>query len=101
MSDREYFLTLSERAIKRGSKKVEVRANKNKSSVAKMEAGDVIVFTKIGTSEQLRCQIERITLYSTVRDLLLTEGIEPTLSSGKSLEDGITSIESISGYKQA
>lgn len=33
-------------------------------------------------------------------DLLINEGTDVTLSSGKNLQDGIKSIESIPGYKE-
>jgi len=39
-------------------------------------------------------------LASSVKNLLMTEGLNRTLSSGKNLEDGIRSIESISDYKE-
>ena len=101
MDSNIYYLNLLERpfeAIRRGTKTVEVRANKD--SVNRMKADDTIIFTKCGTNDKLKCTIVRITLYLTVRDLLVTEGIERTLSSGKDLEDGIKSIESISDYKE-
>jgi len=102
MENNQFFLHLPERpfeAIRRGTKKVEVRANKNGNSVNEMKAGDLIVFRKCGTCEEQRCTIVRIRLYPTVKELLLTEGVDQTLSSGKDLEAGIQSIESIPGYK--
>ena len=90
-------------AIKKGTKTVEVRANKNQTSndsVNKMRSGDTIIFHKIGTNEELMCMITRITLYQTVKDLLMQEDINQTLSSGRNLEEGIKSIESISDYKE-
>ena len=65
-----------------------------------MKAGDIIVFNKIGNDQKLQCIVTKITLYSSVKELLLAEGIDQTLSSGKNLEDGIKSIESISNYKE-
>lgn len=106
MQDKIFYLDLQPRAfeaIKNKTKTIEVRANKNHASlnsVNQMQVGDKIVFNKITTDEKLQCVITRINLYSNVRDLLLAEGINNTLSSGKNLEDGIKSIESISDYKE-
>ncbi len=83
-------------AIKARTKTIEVRANKNQL----MHNGDTIIFTKINTNETIVCLITRITLYHTIRELLTNEDINKTLSSGKNLEDGIKSIESISDYKE-
>ncbi|RMF94787.1 MAG: ASCH domain-containing protein [Candidatus Schekmanbacteria bacterium] len=103
---RKFFLNLRERpfeAIKNGTKKVEIRANKNKytrNSANLMKPGDIIVFTKENSKEKLECTIERITLYKTLRELLIKEGTEQTLSSTNDIEEGIKSIESIDNYKE-
>lgn len=106
MEVRVFYLNLQERpfeAIKNRTKKIEVRANKNETSVNsinKINIGDTIIFTRNGTNEKIQCSVTRIVLYPDVRSLLLAEGTEQTLSSGKNLEDGIKSIESISDYKE-
>jgi len=90
-------------AIKKGTKNVEVRANKKGNqlgSITLLSPGDEVIFLKEGTQERLKCTLERITLYPTVRELLMAEGCPNTLSSGKNLEDGIISIESIPTYKE-
>ena len=103
---RTFFFNLRERpleAIKNGTKNIEVRANKKKKSgnaANLIKAGDAIIFQKENSNEKLQCIAERITLYKTVRDLLLSEGTEFTLSSTKNLEEGIKSIESIDNYKE-
>lgn len=102
MESNTYCLNLLERpfeAIKNGTKKVEVRANKEGTQINNMKPGDKIIFKKCGTDETLCCTVSQITLYDSVRQLLITEGVTRTLSSGKDLEDGIKSIESIPGYK--
>jgi ASC-1-like (ASCH) protein len=89
-------------AIKKGVKRVEVRANKNinqQNSENNIKEGDVIVFTN-ELGEKINCIVERITLYKTTRELLEKEGTAQTLSSGKNLEEGVISIESISNYKE-
>ncbi len=103
---KKFYLNLRSRpfdAIEKGTKKIEVRANKNKhtgNSENLMKPGDIIVFTKENSKEKLECVIERITLYRTVRELLLKEGTEHTLSSTDDIEEGIKSIESINNYKE-
>lgn len=91
------------RAIVKGMKTVEIRANKNNSgefnSVNDIKPGDMICFTNTKTAEQFSCIVERITLYDSVRRLLEAEGVEKTLTSTINLEEGIKSIESFPGYK--
>ena len=70
------------------------------NSVNLMRPGDIIIFTKENTNEKLKCTIEKISLYRTVRELLLKEGVEQTLSSTNDIEEGIKSIESIDNYKE-
>lgn len=100
-----FFLNLRERpfeAIKKGTKKIEIRANKKKKSgnaVNLIKTGDIIVFQKENSDEKIQCSVERITLYRNVRELLLAEGTEHTLSSTKNIEEGIKSVESIDNYK--
>ena len=93
----EYTLNLLERpyeAIKNGTKNVEVRPNKEGSIVNNMKSGDIVIFKKCGTEEKQLCMIRRITLYSDVKELLIAEGTNNTLSSG------IESILSIPGYRE-
>ncbi|MFT4326507.1 MAG: ASCH domain-containing protein [Candidatus Woesearchaeota archaeon] len=90
-------------AIKKGSKKIEIRANKketSENSVNLMQRGDEIIFTKSKSEEKISCIIERITLYNSTRELLEKEGTKYTLSSTDDLEEGIRSIESIGDYKE-
>lgn len=90
-------------AIKKGTKRIEIRANKNensKNSINLMKEGDNIIFKKINSDEQITCTIKRITLYNSVRELLEKEGTQYTLSSTNNLEEGIIAVESISNYKE-
>lgn len=90
-------------AIKNGSKKIEIRANKkeiSENSINLMQEGDKIIFTKLHSDEKISCVIERITLYNSTRELLEKEGTKCTLSSTDDLEEGIRSIESIGDYKE-
>ena len=104
MNSNTYFLNSLERpfeAIKNGTKKVEVRANKERTQLIKMKPGDKIIFKKLESDETLSRIISRITHYNSIRELLINEGVDHTLSSGGDLENGIRSIESIPGYKEA
>lgn len=94
-------------AIKNGTKTVEVRANKPGSQLLGLSSGDVIIFASLDSlgnhsisGDTIKVIVTRVTLYKTVRELLLSEGIKQTLSSGKDIEGGIESIHSIPGYKQ-
>jgi len=90
-------------AIKEGTKKIEIRANKNSSepnSFNLMKVGDEIIFTKEGSEERIKCVVKRIEIYPSIKELLLKEGTEHTLSSTNDLEEGIKSIESIPNYKK-
>ncbi len=104
MISKTFMLNLRERpfkAIVAGRKKVEIRPNKyifEGNSVNLMRAGDTVIFTNEVTQEKIECVIERIMLYQTVRELLLTEGTTQTLSSTSNLEEGIQSIESFPNY---
>ena len=96
-----HLLNLNDRpfnAIKSRSKTVEVRANKE--PICSMKIGDLIQFTNNLTGDMIICCITKITLYNNVRELLLSEGIDNTLSSKSDIETGIKNIESIPGYKE-
>lgn len=101
-----HVLDLNDRpwkAIKKGTKRIEVRANGGYSNFdhSQIHSGDIICFINNFSGESLRVTVLRICYYPTVRQLLETEGTEHTLSSGSDLEGGIVSIHSISGYKEA
>ena len=103
---RTFFKNINERAfeaIKKGGKKVEIRANENifsDNSINLMQIEDLIIFKKNGTTEKIKCVVKRKTLYKTVRTLLENEGTEYTLSSTNDIEEGIRSIESIENYQE-
>jgi ASC-1-like (ASCH) protein len=89
-------------AIKNGTKTIEVRANKKAGRLdyAKISVDDQIVFINQETGKTVKCNVEKVTLYSDVRSLLMAEGVENTLSSGGDLESGIKSIGAITNYKK-
>lgn len=105
-SDGTHVLDLNDRpwrAIKRGTKSIEVRANGGYSDFdhSKIRSGDTVQFVNNETEEILEVIAVDIRHYKTVRELLETEGTKGTLSSGKDVVGGIKSIHSITGYKEA
>lgn len=98
-------LTIRDRpfqAIIKGTKTVEIRANKIESNVnyRLLAIGDAILFTNEETNEVIKCAITRKVHYKSVRELLINEGTSTTLSSTNCIEKGIKSIESIGNYKK-
>ncbi len=97
------YLNLNDRAfnaIKNKTKRVEIRANAGKEDYDKYNIGDIIVF-KNSKNETINCRIKEINKYDSVENLLMLEGTKYTLSSTDNLEEGIKSINSLNGYKQA
>lgn len=88
-------------AIRSGEKTVEIRANKaryDQPSFNTAVPGDIVTFSDNETSEALRCEILRVALYDSVRDLLEGEGTEQTLSSGNDVGEAIAGVRAIPGY---
>lgn len=101
-----HVLDLNDRpwkAIKRGTKSIEVRANGAYSDFdhSQIKTGDTIRFINNDTEQTLEIKVVAVRHYQTVRELLETEGTQRTLSSGKDITGGIESIHSITGYKEA
>ena len=85
------------RAIKKGTKKVEARAE----DVSQMKSGDILVFEHETTGELLETTILFVNHYLDSKTLLETEGVENVLSSEpKTIEHGIESLNSFTGYKE-
>ena len=92
-------MKLNERAFDAmlaGTKTIEIRAHSKK--VSEVEVGDIIVFTSVEKKRTLEVTVVRVEHYTSVRELLETEGVKKTLSSTNDLEEGIIRIQSIPGY---
>ena len=103
MSRGTYLLRLPLRLfeeVKEGSISVEIYADKWKDRGGRMKLGDRILFNKIGTNEILHCIIINIALDQSVGKLLISQGIESTLSSKSDLEANIKSLEFIPILRQ-
>lgn len=88
------------KAIKNGTKKIEVRTNTPNSpfDYFSIKPDDQIELTNEETGESLVTKVKDIRKYSSVRELLESEGTRNVLSSGGNLEQGIISINRLTGY---
>jgi len=84
-----------------GTKKVEGRAPKSvDDKYQKMKMGDIIIITNEDTVEKMEVVITFVHHYPDSRSMLETERTENVLSSGGTIEDGIKSYNSFTGYKE-
>lgn len=89
------------KAIKEKRKKIEIRATKvNGFDYSVIKPNDIIKFTSYDSST-LKCKVLRNTWYPTIEKLLTKEGVEYTLSSTNNFDEGVKSINSLDGYKEA
>ena len=51
--------------------------------------------------EKIKCRVKEINWYESIEKLLMLEGTKYTLSSTDDYDEGIKSINSINGYKDA
>jgi ASC-1-like (ASCH) protein len=102
----EYSLDLNPRpfeAIKNGTKKIEGRVptehNKN-VPFNKIEKGDTIVITNNLNNEKMKVRVLGVKHYSTFKEMLESEGTDRVLSSKGTIDEGIKSYESLTGYNE-
>lgn len=91
------------KAIKERRKRIEIRTTKlgiNHFNYGILKTNDIIEFTSYD-GEKIECIIEDINWYKTVEELLTLEGTRYTLSSTNDFNEGIKSINSLDGYKEA
>lgn len=89
------------RAIQKGTKKVEGRSPDSKENkYEEMKPGDMLIFEHEETGEKLKTEILFIHHYSDIKSMLIAEGVKNVLSSEpKTIEHGIESYNSFTGYK--
>ena len=90
------------KAIKNGTKRVEIRVtklNNNSFDYSILKMNDTIIFSSC--NEIVKCLITEINWYKTIEELLTLEETRYTLSSTNDLKKGIESINSFDGYKEA
>ena len=88
-------------AMKNGTKRIENRANKdNKHDYSTLKPNDIIEFTSdaIGV---FYVKVLEVNHYNSVEEELTMEGTRYTLSSTNDFNEGVKSINSINGYKEA
>lgn len=102
----EYNFDINNRAfkaIKKRIKRVEIRATKigkDHFDYSNLKENDIINFTSFD-GETLKCVIGDINWYDSIEKLLIMEGTRYTLSSTNDFNEGIKSINSLIGYKEA
>lgn len=85
-------------AIKNGSKKIEIRANKKENNYGKLKYGDVIEFN----SEILGifyAKVKEVNYYKTLEELLMLEGTKYTTSSTNDYKEAIKNVYKIDNYE--
>lgn len=102
----EYTFDINNRAfnaIKNDKKRVEIRATKTglgHFDYSILKSNDYINFMSYD-KEKIKCLIKEINWYDSIEKLLMLEGTRYTLSSTDDYNEGIKSINSIPGYKDA
>ena len=102
----EYKLDINNRAfkaIKEGKKRIEIRVTKldnDSFDYSKLKCSDVIEFTS-EDGKNMKCIVQDVNWYKTIEELLTLEGTRYTLSSTNDFDEGVKSINSINGYKEA
>lgn len=90
-------------AIKNKTKRVEIRVTKlgeNHFDYSVLKNGDIIKFTSYD-GDIINCIVGDVNHYNSIEELLTLEGTRYTLSSTNDFNEGIKSINSINGYKDA
>lgn len=91
------------KAIREKRKRVEIRTTKldeNSFDFSVLKVNDIIHFTSYD-GDFLECIITDINWYKTIEELLVLEGTKYTLSSTDDFNEGVKSINSLSGYREA
>ena len=90
-------------AIKNKTKRVEIRVTKlggNHFDYGILKNSDEIEF-KSYDGETIYCLVGDVNHYDSIEELLTLEGTRYTLSSTNDFNEGVKSINSISGYEEA
>ncbi|MCR5787824.1 MAG: hypothetical protein K6G37_01915 [Bacilli bacterium] len=102
----KYNLNINNRAfnaIKNNTKRVEIRVtklDKDSFDYSALKYGDKIVF-KSYDGDIITCRVLDVNHYDSIEELLTLEGTRYTLSSTNDFNEGVKSINSINGYKEA
>ena len=102
----KYNLDINNRAfnaIKNGTKRVEIRVTKlgdNHFDYNTIRTNDIIEFTSYD-GKTLNCLVGDVNHYDSIEELLTLEGTRYTLSSTNDFDEGVKSINSLTGYEEA
>ena len=99
----KYVFNINDRAAKaiiKGEKKVEIRANTKGNNYGKYKENDIIEFHS-DECGIFYAMVKVVNHYNTIEDLLTLEGTKYTLSSTNVFNEGVKSINSLSGYEKA
>lgn len=88
-------------AIKRGTKKVEGRVPKEiPNKYQKMKRGDIVLITNEDTGEKMKVSVIFVHHYPNTRSMLETEGVKNVFPKHETIEQGIESYNTFTGYKE-
>ncbi len=90
-------------AIKNKTKRIEIRVTKlgdNHFDYGVLKPKDKIEFTSF-SNDKMVCKVGEINHYDSIEELLIMEGTRYTLSSTNDFNEGVKSINSLNGYKEA
>ncbi len=99
-----YSFDLNDRAfnaIKAGTKRVEIRVTRLDGSFdySVIKCDDLIRF-KNSANKLIKCRVVKVNWYSTIEELLTSEGTKYTLSSTDDFLEGVKSINNFDGYTE-
>lgn len=86
------------KAIKNGTKKIEIRANESKNNYKNLKFGDVIEFNNENYG-RLYVKVINVNYYKTLEELLMLEGTRYTTSSTNDYNEAIENIYKINNYE--
>lgn len=85
-------------AIKNGTKRIEIRANKNGKKYNELKYNDVIEFTS-KSNGVFYARVKEVNYYSSLEELLMLEGTRYTTSSTNDYNEAIENIYKIDNYE--
>ncbi len=87
------------KAIKNGTKKVEIRVNSKNHDYSTLKPKDIIEFTS-ESEGTFYVKVENVNYYTTLEELLTLEGTLYTTSSTNDYQTAIENVNKINGYKE-
>lgn len=85
------------KAIKNGTKKVEIRAGKKEFDYKKLKFGDIIEFNNENKG-RMYVKVINVNYYKTIEELLMLEGTRYTTSSTNDYDEAVKNVLKINNY---